>query len=61
MHATGRHFADSQKEEFRQVQLKANRWTYLGSGMTHPRVLETLESLSPKARQRVEAVSPALC
>ena len=61
MDATARHFTDSQKEEFRQVQLKANRWTYLGSGMTHPRVLETLESLSPKARQRVEAVSPAFC
>ena len=61
MDATGRHFADSQKDEFRQVQLKANRWTYLGSGMTHPKVLETLESLSPKARERVEAVSPAFC
>ena len=59
MDATGRYFTESQKEEFRRVQLKANRWTYLGSGMTHPKVLETLESLSPKARQRVESISPA--
>ena len=59
MSATGRYFNDQQKEEFRQVQLQANRWTYLGSGMTHPKVLETLESLSPKARQRVETVSIA--
>lgn len=61
MDATGRYFTDSQKDEFRQVQKRANRWTYLGSGMTHPKVLETLESLSPKARQRVETVSVAFC
>jgi hypothetical protein len=59
MDATGRYFNDEQKEEFRRVQRKANRWTYLGSGMTHPKVLETLESLSPKARRRVESVSSA--
>jgi hypothetical protein len=61
MAATGRYFTDAQKEEFRRVQKQANRWTYLGSGMTHPKVLETLESLSPKARQRVESVSGAFC
>lgn len=59
MDATGRYFTDSQKEEFRHVQKQANRWTYLGSGMTHPKVLETLEALSPKARKRVETVSIA--
>jgi hypothetical protein len=59
MDATGRYFNDEQKEEFRRVQRKANRWTYLGSGMTHPKVLETLENLSPKARKRVESVSGA--
>jgi hypothetical protein len=61
MDAAGRYFNDEQKEEFRRVQKQANRWTYLGSGMTHPKVLETLESLSPKARKRVEAVSGAFC
>jgi len=29
--------------------------------MTHVKVLETLESLTPKARQRMESVSPAFC
>jgi hypothetical protein len=61
MTATGRYFTDAQKEEFRHVQRQANRWTYLGSGMTHPKVLETLGSLSPKARKRVETVSIAFC
>jgi hypothetical protein len=61
MTATGRYFTEPQQEEFRHVQRQANRWTYLGSGMTHPKVLETLEGLHPKARKRVETVSIAFC
>ena len=61
MRASGRQLTDAEKEEFRRVQKQANRWTYLGSGMTHEKVLATLEGLSPKARQRVESVSPAFC
>ncbi len=59
--ATGRWLTETETTEFRRVQLRANRWTYLGTGMTHEKVLETLESLTPKARQRVESVSPAFC
>ena len=59
--ATGRRLNDEEKEEFRKVQLQANRWTYLGTGMTHQRVLETLAGLTPKARARVESVAPAFC
>jgi hypothetical protein len=59
--ATGRQLTDVEKVEFRSVQRQANRWTYLGTGMTHEKVLETLESLTPKARQRVESISPVFC
>lgn len=59
--ATGRELTDSEKEEFRRVQLQANRWTYLGTGMTHERVLETLAALTPKARQRIESISSVFC
>ncbi|HKY28378.1 MAG TPA: hypothetical protein VJM12_10615 [Pyrinomonadaceae bacterium] len=59
--ATGRELTDAEKEKFRTVQLQANRWTYLGSGMTHERVLQTLESLTPKARQRIESISSLFC
>lgn len=59
--ATGRELNDEQKQTFITVQRQANRWTYLGSGMTHERVLETLEALTPKARQHVESISPAFC
>lgn len=59
--ATARKLNDEQREEFRRKQLQANRWTYLGTGMTHPKVLETLESLTPAARQKVESISAAFC
>jgi hypothetical protein len=59
--ATGRELSTSEKEEFRKVQRQANRWTYIGSGMTHERVLATLESLNPEARKRVESISQAFC
>lgn len=57
--ATGRKLDETQKLQFRAVQLQANRWTYLGTGMTHPMVLKTLESLTPLARRRIENISPA--
>jgi hypothetical protein len=59
--AIGTQLSDNERKEFRQQQLQANRWTYLGTGMTHERVLETLESLTPKARQTVEGISPVFC
>jgi hypothetical protein len=59
--ASGRELDDYERWEFRQQQLQANRWTYLGSGMTHERVLATLESLTPAARHKVESVSSAFC
>ena len=61
MHATQRSLSEAEKVEFRRVQLRANRWTYLGSGMTHANVLATLERLGPAARARVETVAPAFC
>lgn len=61
MRATGRELNDEETEQFRKVQRQANRWTYLGSGMTHEKVLETLEALTPRARKHVESISPAFC
>ena len=57
--ATGRELNEEEKVQFRQVQLQANRWTYLGSGMTHEQFLATLGELGPAARKRVEEVAPS--
>ena len=59
--ASRRTLTEAEREKFRRVQLRANRWTYLGTGMTHEKVLNTLGWLSLKARQRVESVSRAFC
>jgi len=59
--AVGYELSESEREEFIAVQHQANRWTYLGSGMTHPKFLATLEKLSPAQRRRIEDVSPVFC
>ena len=56
--AIGRRLADSEKAEIREAQLKAYRWTFLLSGMTH-RVPLTVGRLSPTQRARLEEVAPA--
>jgi P-aminobenzoate N-oxygenase AurF len=48
-------------ETFMKVQHQANRWTYLGSGMTHPNFLKTLGELSPAKRKMIEGVAPNFC
>jgi len=59
--ATGRHLARPDLERLRALQLQANRWTYLGSGMTHPEFLATVERLGYAQRARLEEVAPAFC
>jgi hypothetical protein len=59
--ATGRVLTEAEREEFIDVQHQANRWTYLGTGMTHPRFLETIGKLDPVQRKRIEDVAPMFC
>lgn len=59
--AAGRVLTESEREEFITKQTQANRWTYLGSGMTHPKFLQTLGQLAPEQRSRIEQVAPIFC
>jgi hypothetical protein len=59
--ATGRVLTEEERDEFIEVQHQANRWTYIGTGMTHPKFLSSLERLSPEQRRRIEAISPMFC
>lgn len=45
--ASGRVLDDYARGELMHQQHQANRWTYLGSGMSHPKFLETVHALSP--------------
>ena len=44
---------------FKELQLQANRWTYLGSGMTHPAFLESVSRVLPAAAVQIEEMAPA--
>ncbi|HEU4507725.1 MAG TPA: hypothetical protein VFR78_05775 [Pyrinomonadaceae bacterium] len=55
--AAGRHLSEPEQEQFRAIQRQAQRWTYLGSAMTHPKFLETVEEVSPGARRQIEDMS----
>jgi hypothetical protein len=59
--AAGYQLTESERADFLAIQHQANRWTYLGSGMTHPKFLETLGKLSPAQRRRIEEVAPVFC
>jgi hypothetical protein len=56
--ATGRSLSPAEREELAAQQHQALRWTYLGSGMTHPNFTATLEGLSLSARDRIAEVAP---
>ena len=59
--ATGRHLSDAEASAYRRAQKKALRWTYIGSGITHPMFLENVEKLDPLLRRKAEEVGPAFC
>jgi hypothetical protein len=59
--ATGRKLSKSESEEMTNAVLKGMRWTYLGTGMTHPNFLETAQSIKPEAREQIEKMAPMFC
>ena len=59
--ATGRLMSDEERARAAEVQHQAMRWTFLGSGMTHPNFLASLEAMGPELRARIETVAPAFC
>ena len=59
--ATGRNLAKSEREEMNEAVLQGMRWTYLGTGMTHPNFLATVEQIKPEARAQIEQMAPAFC
>lgn len=56
--ATGRTLTEDEREEFISVQHQGNRWTYLGTGMSHPKFLETVAEFSASESARLEEIAP---
>jgi hypothetical protein len=61
IHATGRQLSKREREDMTDAVLQGMRWTYLGTGMTHPNFLATIEQISPAGRKQIEALAPAFC
>ena len=56
--ATGRRLSARERRALEGQQHQALRWTYLGSGMVHPKFVASLAAMSPVARDRIAAVAP---
>ena len=59
--ATGRDLNAGERRQFVETQHQALRWTFLGSGMTHPNFLATLGRISPEGCVQVQKLAPAFC
>jgi hypothetical protein len=59
--ATGRRFSSGERETFMAAQQQGQRWTYLGSGMTHPNFVSTLRDMRPAAADRVAKIADLFC
>ncbi len=56
--ATGRKLSKSEREAIIAAVLKGMRWTYLGTGMTHPNFLATVEEISPEGKKEIDRMAP---
>lgn len=59
--AANRTLNNDEREDFIRVQHQAMRWTFLGSGLTHPQLAATLEKLTPAGAKTIAGVAPAFC
>lgn len=59
--AIGRGLSEAEQAAFRASQHQANRWTYLGSGMTHRNFTATLAKLHRCGAAQVAAVAKLYC
>ena len=59
--ATGRNLSKSERQQMTETVTQGMRWTYLGTGMTHPNFLNTVEQIKPAARTQIEQMAPAFC
>jgi hypothetical protein len=59
--ATSRKLSKAERDQVNDAVLTGMRWTYLGTGMTHPNFLATVEAIKPAARRQIEQMAPAFC
>jgi hypothetical protein len=58
--STGRSFSDDEKSEIRRAQQRAYRWTFLVSGLEHPKFAQIVSELTEVGPGKIAAVAQAL-
>lgn len=58
--ATGRSFTDKERDEIRENQQRAYRWTFLVSGLRHPNFVKIVRELTKQGAGKVEAAAASL-
>jgi hypothetical protein len=61
MKASGRTLGEAEHAKLMEQQHRAQRWTFIGSGMSHPNVLGTVRQLSPASGSRLAEIAPTFC
>lgn len=59
--ATGKTLNRSERQAITDAVTRGMRWTYLGTGMTHPNFLATVEQINPQAKSLIEQMAQAFC
>jgi hypothetical protein len=58
--STGRSFSDAEKDEIRRAQQRAYRWTFLVSGLEHPKFAQIVRELTEDGAAKIAAAAEAL-
>jgi hypothetical protein len=58
--ATGRTFTPAERSEIVAAQQRAYRWTFLVSGLEHPKFTEIVDTLTSDGRRKVDTAAEAL-
>ncbi len=61
MTAIRKKLSKTEHQQMTEAVLRGKCWTYLGTGMTHPNFLATVQTIKPEARQHIEKMAPAFC
>ncbi|HNR77792.1 MAG TPA: hypothetical protein PKM48_11720, partial [Parvularculaceae bacterium] len=59
--ACGHSFSMEERAEILKTQHQALRWTFLGSGLTHPQTRAALMRVSPAGAEELAEIAPAFC
>jgi hypothetical protein len=58
--ASGRTITDAERDEIRTHQLRSYRWTFLVSGLQHPKFVEIVEQLTADGAHKLDQAATAL-